>query len=185
MKLKKSRPQLPLPYLIPADFRLPESLLNQAMLRVAILLNRGICKEFYWVCNHIYVEGKVDVSFDAAQLAIRKHEEAGRLRLMKGKKKEPIYDPETGEHVANHDIDVFSVVPDDSLFKWWEEQETGDPNAANIWSVAKPPADWRKELSLSETTMRNHIKQGKLFVDKISAKLWRIRLDTLQRYLGK
>lgn len=153
MKPKKSRPQLPLPYLIPADFRLPESLLNQAMLRVAILLNRGICKEFYWVCNHINVEGKVDVSFDAAQLAIRKHEEVGRVRLRKRKKKEPIYDPETGEHVANHDFDVFSVVPDDSLFKWWEEQETGAPNASTASSNKPSPPRLTVDLACKTVTL--------------------------------
>ena len=53
------------------------------------------------------------------------------------------------------------------------------------WSEAKTPDVWRSELKLAETTMRNHIKQGMLVVDKISTKLWRFRLDTLERYLGK
>ncbi len=184
MKTGKSRSQLPLPYLIPADFRIPELLLNQAMLRVAILLNRGICKEFYWVCRTINVEGKVDVSFDATQLAIRKHEEAGCVRLEKRTKIESKF-CEQAESYYNEENDFYYVVPNDSLFKWWEEQESGDTNAANIWSEAKPPADWRKDLKLSATTMRNHINQSKLVVDKISTKLWRIRLDTLQKYSGK
>ena len=56
---------------------------------------------------------------------------------------------------------------------------------AEQWSEAKPPAEWRKQLKISETTWRNHVKKGKLVVDKISDKLCRIRQDTLERYTGK
>lgn len=83
MKTGKLRSRLPSPYWIRADSRIPDSLVNQAMVKVAVLLNRGIGNEFYWVCRTINMEGKVDVSFDATQLAIRKHEEAERVRLVK------------------------------------------------------------------------------------------------------
>jgi len=53
------------------------------------------------------------------------------------------------------------------------------------WSKAKSPAIWRKELGIAQTTLSRHVTEGKLVVDKISRKLWRIRLDTLRRYIGE
>jgi len=52
-----------------------------------------------------------------------------------------------------------------------------------IWSVAKAPADWRKELKISESTMRRRINDGTLVVEKITPRLWRIRQDTLRVFL--
>jgi hypothetical protein len=57
----------------------------------------------------------------------------------------------------------------------------GEPS----WSAAKAPADWCKQLQISATTLKRHARENKLVVDRISSKLWRIRLDTLQRYTGK
>ena len=52
------------------------------------------------------------------------------------------------------------------------------------WSEAKSPAEWRKILRLSETTMRRHRAKGDLVVDPITTKSWRIRIDSLERYTG-
>ena len=164
MKPKKSRPQLPLPYLIPADFRLPESLLNQAMVRVAILLNRGICKEFYWVCNNIYVEGKVDVSFDAAQLAIRKHEEAGRLLISKKTKTKREF-CEQAQSYYTDETNIYYVVPNDLLFKWWAEQEIGDANAKSSDKATElMPAKRRKGRPSKNETDRDTIVLSALVI---------------------
>lgn len=55
----------------------------------------------------------------------------------------------------------------------------------NAWSKAKPPTAWCKELGISATTLRRHVKEGMLVVDKVTRKLWCIRLDTLRRYKGE
>ncbi|MCX7419643.1 MAG: hypothetical protein NT013_08905 [Planctomycetia bacterium] len=80
------------------------------------------------------------------------------------------------------------------LGEWLKEQtlrestapaNTDNEQPQDVWSVAKPPADWRKELGLSETTMRSYIKKGLLIVKKLTTKRWQFRLDTLQRYQNK
>ena len=62
----------------------------------------------------------------------------------------------------------------------------GEPTAVPDpdWSEAKSPTAWAKKLGMSLTTLHRHIKAKKLIVDKITTKLWRIRLDLLERYLG-
>ncbi len=54
-----------------------------------------------------------------------------------------------------------------------ERKEQTKPPAK--WSEAKSPTEWSKELGISATTLRRHVTEGKLVVDKISTKLWRIR----------
>lgn len=64
-------------------------------------------------------------------------------------------------------------------------QSDGPTSAAvDDWSDAKPPAVWRKELGISETTLRRHVAVGRLVVDKLTSKRWRIRNDSLRRYLA-
>jgi len=52
------------------------------------------------------------------------------------------------------------------------------------WSEAKSPAEWRQQFGISHTTLKRHVKEGKLVVREISSKSWSIRLDTLRKYLG-
>lgn len=66
-----------------------------------------------------------------------------------------------------------------------ERRMVGVVEPEHKWSDAKPPAVWCKNLNIAATTFRQHIKKGKLIVDKISTKSVRIRLDSLERYLGK
>ena len=59
-----------------------------------------------------------------------------------------------------------------------------DKNADPMWSDARKPTDWREKLHMSPTAMKNHIDAGRLVIDKITTKLWRIRLDTLRKFTG-
>lgn len=141
MKNGKSRLRLPHPYLIRANSRIPNSLVDQALVKVAAFLE---CKkygnEFFWLCRTIEVEGKVDVSFEATQMAIRRHEEAGRVRLLKSTKTERKF-CEQAESYYDEEIDTYYVVPNDSLFKWWEEQESGD-TTKTVTKSGEQPVDW-------------------------------------------
>jgi hypothetical protein len=153
MKTGKSRSRLPLPYLIRADSRIPDLFVNQAMINVAAFLEcNKFGNEFIWLCRTINVEGKADVSFAATQLAIRRHEEAGRLRLVKHTKIERRFDEEA-EFEYDVEIDSYHVVPDDSLFTWWEEQESGDTNAATANSSKPIPPRLTVDLACKTVTL--------------------------------
>ena len=52
------------------------------------------------------------------------------------------------------------------------------------WSEALPPSEWRKKLSCSQSTLTRYVENGTLVIDKIGTKLWRIRLDTLEKLTG-
>jgi hypothetical protein len=82
--------------------------------------------------------------------------------------------------------------------RWFEDMDTlrklaaevgttdagGTAESGSQWSEAKSPSEWEKILKMGKTTLKNHVKDGKLIVDKITSKSWRIRKDTLARYLG-
>lgn len=53
------------------------------------------------------------------------------------------------------------------------------------WTEALTPSEWVKLLDMGLTTIKGHIKAGKLVVDKISTKKWRFRKDTIQRFTGQ
>jgi len=61
-----------------------------------------------------------------------------------------------------------------------KKQQTEDMG----WSEAKAPSDWYKELGIAASTARRHKKEGRLIVDIVSTKLWRVRKDSLRRYKG-
>ena len=61
-----------------------------------------------------------------------------------------------------------------------EANEPGDFK----WSEAKPPSEWRKKLKMSQTTLKRRVDDGTLIVDKITTRSWRIRRDTLDKFMG-
>jgi hypothetical protein len=114
-----------------------------------------------------------EVEFDKRKI----HEEAWNtlIRAVRGIKDRPALPKE----LPGFDFDYGDVT--DTLRQYRDWAAGGSQGE---WSEAKSPADWRKELKISDSTLRRHEKAGKLIADKISPKLWRIRLDTLRRYKG-
>lgn len=72
----------------------------------------------------------------------------------------------------------------DAVAAWchrqWSNQEKDER-----WSEAKPPSEWAKQFRTTVKTLNRHADAGKLVIDRITTKSWRIRLDTLERYTGK
>ena len=54
-----------------------------------------------------------------------------------------------------------------------------------VWGEPRAPAEWRKLFKVSDRTLQRWVASGKLTVDKVTPKLWRIRRDCLERFAGR
>ena len=55
----------------------------------------------------------------------------------------------------------------------------GEAQKSDDWSEARSPSEWAKALAMSLPTLKRRVKDGKIRVQKITTKSWRVHKDDL------